>query len=228
MGRRREDLAPLDDEADAPGVEHDGRIRLDARHVANDHRPIPEPGQPRAEINPLDGSKPIVARSTVVSIAEKAADLGFVNIETVKEVKRHASGAWYWDTELLVTPAASLGAFLQTMATYVPAELEPRKPYTVQEPCPRCKQVHSRTRTTVCNGCGEPTDIEILPIPIAQDPNASEADRAAMTKNLMARPRFGSPPDRPSRNSLSTKNLMADGREVDPDTGEILTGEVAS
>ena len=205
-------------------VEHDGRIRLDARHVANDHRPIPEPGQPRAEINPLDGSKPIVARSTVVSIAQKAAKLGFVNVETVKERKRHASGAWYWDTELLVTPAASLGAFLQPMATHVPTDLEPRKPYTVQKPCPHCNEVHSRTRTTVCNGCDKPTDIEILPIPIAQDPNASEADRAAMTKNLMARSRFG----RPSRNSLSTKNVMADGREVDPDTGEILTGVVAS
>lgn len=209
-------------------VEGDGRIRLEARHVANDHRPIPEPGQSRAEVNPLDGTKPIVARSNVVSIAQKAAELGFVNVETVKERKRHSSGDWYWDTELLVTPAASLGVFLQPMATYVPAELEPRKPYTIQEPCPHCKQVHSRTRTTVCNGCDKPIDVEILPISPAQDPNASEADRAAMTKNLMARPRFGPPPDRPSRNSLSTKIVMADGREVDRDTGEILSGEVAS
>ncbi len=108
------------------------------------------------------------------------------------------------------------------MATYVPEDPTPRKPYTIQEPCPHCQEVHSRTRTTVCNGCGKPVDVEILPIPLAQDPNASEADRAAMTFFVMARPAFGPLSDRPSRTSVSTKNLMADGREVDPETGEIL------
>lgn len=190
-------------------VEHDGRVRLEARHVANDHRPIPEPGQQRAEFNPIDGSRPIVARSNVVSIAEKAAELGFVNLETVKERKQHKSGSWYWDTELLVTPPASFAEFLQPMATYEPVDVTPRKPYTHQEPCPSCGEIHSRTRQTICNGCGSITKLETFPVPLGQNPDATEADRVAMTKNLMAKPPPVSSPDPPSRTSVSTKNVMA-------------------
>jgi len=204
-------------------VEPDGRVKLEARHIANDHRPKPEKGEELSEVNPLDGSRPIVARSAVIPILQQAADLKLIKMETRAVRRQHKNGTYYKDREILIDLPDTLHAFVAPIAHYAPPEVIKRKKYTFQEPCPSCGEVHSRTRQTICDGCGTIVDIRILPVPESQDPDAFVAGDSASTKNVEVEfdDEEGVSPDGPL-NYLSTKNVEVDSsgasrKNVEPD-----------
>lgn len=197
----------------APG----GRIRLESRHVANDHRPIPKRGESRAEVNPLDGSKPIMPRAAVASIIRQAKEQGIFRVDLVKVKKQINGEPAFWDTEIEVIPPTSLADFLSSVATYAPAEHQLRKTYTRQAPCEHCGEVHSRTQTTVCNGCGVIVGVKILEVPTAPEDELDDqiaAVESTSTKNVMVK-RTPPPPASAPRNYLSTKNVEVGEPPID-------------
>jgi hypothetical protein len=203
-------------------VEPDGRVKLEARHIANDHRPKPEKGEELSDVNPLDGSRPIVARSAVIPILEDAQERGLLRMETRAVRRQHKNGTFYRDREILIDLPDTLHAFVAPIANYAPPEVAKRKRYTFQEPCPSCGEVHSRTRQTICDGCGTIVDIRILPVPESQDPDAFVAGDSASTKNVEVEfdDEEDVSPDAPL-NYLSTKNVEVDSsgastKNVDP------------
>lgn len=204
-------------------VESDGRVKLEARHIANDHRPKPEKGEELSDVNPLDGSRPIVARSAVIPILEDAQERGLLRMETRAVRRQHKNGTYYKDREILVDLPDTLHAFVAPIADYAPAEAAKRKKYTLQEPCQSCGEVHSRTRRTFCNGCGSEYEPDrLLPIPEHQDPDAFVAGESASTKNVEVEfdDEEGVSPVGPV-NYLSTKNVEVDSsgastKNVDP------------
>ncbi len=153
-------------------VETDGRVKLEARHIANDYRPKPETGAERSDVNPLDGSRPIVARSAVIPILEDAQARGLLRMETRDVRRQHKSGTFYKDREILVDLPDTLSAFVTPIARYLPAEAAKRKRYTFQEPCQSCGEVHSRTRKTFCDGCGSEYEAD-RHLPIVASESAS-------------------------------------------------------
>ncbi len=197
----------------APG----GRIRLESRHVANDHRPVPRRGESRAEVNPLDGSKPIMPRAAVASIVRQAKEQGIFRVDLVKIKKQINGEPSFWDTEIEVMPPTSLADFLSSVATYAPTERQPRKPYTRQAPCEHCGEVHSRTQTTICNGCGVIVGEKILEVSVAPEDELDDqvaAGESTSTKNVMVKRTVSFPASAP-RNSLSTKNVMVGESPID-------------
>ncbi len=197
-------------------VETDGYVRLESRKIANDHRPIPARGEPRMAVNPLDGTRPLAARSRVAKTLGDLADQGLIDVVTDRVQKTHPkTGDRYWDTEILVRPAASPDLDYGKIADF--GEYKERKSYTYQEPCPECGEVHSRTRRTFCNGCGAETDApRIIPVQARQDVAAEPDDppESAMRKNVLAKD--GPPPSVPGPiNSLSTNNVMAPPLDFD-------------
>jgi hypothetical protein len=157
-------------------VETDGRVKLEARHIANDHRPKPETGEERSDVNPLDGSRPIVARSAVIPILQDAEARGLLRMETRDVRRRHKNGTHYKDREILIDLPDTLGEFVKPLARYVPAEATRRKRYTFQQPCQSCGEVHARTRKTFCDGCGSEYEAD-RHLPIV-------ASESASTKNV--------------------------------------------
>lgn len=152
-------------------VTSDGKVRLEARTVANDHRPVPAPGESRPELN-RDGSKPMMPRAAVANIIKQAQEQGILRvgmINLVPTMKQIRGGRPFKDTEIQVTPPASIAEFLSSAATYAPAEHQPRKGYTRQVPCEHCGEVHSRTQMTVCNGCGSIVGEKILEVPVVPE-----------------------------------------------------------
>jgi hypothetical protein len=158
----------------------------------------------------------LAARSRVAKTLGDLADQGLIDVVTDRVQKTHPkTGDRYWDTEILVRPAASPDLDYGKIADF--GEYKERKAYTYQEPCPECGEVHSRTRRTFCNGCGAETDApRIMPVQARQDVAAEPDDppESAMTKNVMAKdgpaPSVSGP-----INYYSTKNVMA--QELDTD-----------
>jgi hypothetical protein len=160
-------------------VETDGRVKLEARHIANDYRPKPETGAGLSDVNPLDGSRPIVARSAVIPILEDAQARGLLRMETRDVRRQHKSGTFYKDREILIDLPDTLNAFVTPIARYLPAEEVKRKRYTFQEPCQSCGEVHARTRKTFCGGCGSEYEAD-RHLPIVAD----ESSESTSTKNV--------------------------------------------
>ena len=173
-----------------------GRVMLSTAEISNDWRRATPKGETTPAINHTDGSVPIMKRGTVLTAARAARDLGLIDFEERKVKREHANGNAYQDTEILITPPVSIAEALRPVATYRPAEITPR-PYRKQDPCPHCGEVHARTviKQTMCGteedpGCGAilSETIVTLPIPPANDPEATPEQRAALEEITAARP----------------------------------------
>ncbi len=163
-------------------VEPDGRVRLESRYIANDHRQSVPKGTPKPETN-KDGSYPLTDRKRVKGILTGLEGPARVmTIEAAETTKTHrATGDRYKDTDLLVTLADDISTDLTRLVAHAIPKT-PRKPYTWQEPCQSCGEVHGRTRWTYCDGCGaEYEPPRRLPVPELRlvDDVAAEPDTLA-------------------------------------------------
>lgn len=160
----------------------DGRVRLRASVIANDFREKPARGETWAATNP-DGTKPLARRDRVKGIAARFGEDGVLPVGFEPTVRKHKTGDRYPDTDMVVDAADPVGAIVK-LADYRAEKT--RKPYTRQEPCPHCGEVHPRrvltTARTYCEGCGskvgeDETMTRIIPIPVASDPEATGDER---------------------------------------------------
>jgi len=205
-------------------VEPDGRVRLTASQIANDYRAKPAKGEALAETNPQDGSVPLTSRDNAKSALKHLIEQGVIDAQFEPTKRQHATGDWFRDSDILVRVTDTADALLQ-LAAY--DTRKPRHPYTRQSACAHCGGVHPRSVRTIheatCHGCGgvitTEDPIRIVPVPTAQDPNATEDQRdrlrarteAASGKNLEAEkpgPDKGSPSPA-SSTYVSGKNLEA-------------------
>lgn len=186
-------------------VGDDGCPRVSSSDVANDYRARPEKGVRLAEIN-NDGTPPITKRSNVKPIITKLRDAGILAVRLEPTTRKHASGDSYADTDFVVEIDDPVNAII-LLADY--RGQKQRKPYTRQEPCSQCDEVHSRTRRTFCNGCGaENAPPQIIPIPVAQRDDLTDEQRDDLDARTL------------------TPAATAEG--VDPETGEIVPKESGS
>lgn len=133
-------------------------------------------------------------------------EAGILNMTTEPTTRKHGSGDTYADTDFVARIEDPVEAIVQ-LADYR-AEKQ-RKPYTRQEPCPHCKEVHSRTRRTYCDGCGKETARpEHIPVPPAQREDITDEQRRDLDERTAA------------------SGNMAE--VVDYSTGEIMSGETGS
>lgn len=182
----------------AGDVGTDGRPRLRASDVANDYRSRPAKGEALPETNP-DGSRPITRRQNVKTIVKALTDAGVLAVGTEPTTRTAANGDRYADTDLVVDVEDTTAAIVK-LADYRIEKT--RKPYTRQEPCPHCGEVHERTviRQTFCGteddpGCGAVLSetVVTLPVPPANDPNITEEQRVDLEEQTAARPESASP-----------------------------------
>jgi hypothetical protein len=185
-------------------VGKDGLPRLSSSEIANDFRARPAKGESLAATN-NDGSLPITKRSDVKPILTKLQEAGILNV-TTEPTTRKLGGDTYADTDFVAKIDDPVEAIIQ-LADYR-AEKQ-RKVYTRQEPCPHCKEVHSRTRRTYCDGCGKETARpEHIPVPLAQREDITDEQRRDLDERTAA--------------AGSVAEI------VDYSTGEILSDETGS
>lgn len=147
-------------------VDEEGRVELSAAEISNDWRPKPPAGEPTPETN-QDGSRPLARRETVKRTIQELSDAGALDVVMMPTVRTHTNGDRYPDTAILVRPDDLPGALIN-LANY--RREKTRKPYTRQEPCSHCGEVHSRTRVDYCDGCGGETARKHIPVPDADRP----------------------------------------------------------
>ncbi len=183
-------------------IDHQGRVRVSAREIANDWRERKAKGERAKPANP-DGSAFLMDRDSVHGLLNELRDDFKVIHFTTVEIKktRKANNLPYTDREFLITPPESIADVLEPVAHYTPAAPKVR-PYKQQEPCIYCGQVHARK--VVCMGCQK--TVKVLPVPVANDPNTTEEQRR----------------DLDERTAAAGATSEAATERVDPETGEIL------
>lgn len=218
-------------------TEPDGRVRLEVSRVVNDFRPKTPRGETTPDRNPNDDSFPLTSRDNGKRALKLLCEHDGIDAEFVDVKRQHASGDWYKDVDILVRVTTSADA-VRKLASF--DAYKTRKTYSRQEPCSQCGEVHARTvettRKTYCGtaddpGCGaqiaETTTTLTLPVPPANDPDATDEQRDGLAqvtaidpdnlpadsgsgKNLEAHTVPVSSPSPPSSNYVSGKNLEAD------------------
>ena len=154
-------------------IDSDGMVRLSAAELANDFRPKPNKGESIADTN-QDGSYPIARRDTVKNTLRALSGLGGVPVGLTPVTRELSSGDRYVDTDITVRveDVANPTAAIVSLADFKREKV--RKPYTRQEPCPECGEIHTRTRTTTttCDGCGSVLNekTETINLPVANLP----------------------------------------------------------
>jgi hypothetical protein len=189
-------------------VDPDGYVHLDVARIVNDYRPRPAKGEAIPETNPQDESLPLTSRNNAKTalnllIEHKAIDARFAVTK-----RKAASGDWYADTELVVK-VTDMPAAIIRLASFDGRKA--RKAYTRQAECPSCGEVHARSVRTfhesTCMGCGTPITTEeptrIIPVPVAQDPDATEEQRDTLRERDLPTPMVA------TEKSASTKNREA-------------------
>ncbi len=207
----------------------DGRVQLEPRFLANDHRSEPDHGEARAKRNP-DGTAFLMPRSSVKKTAERLRGLGLLDFQEIRVPYRRKHGRPYSVPELLISPPASIADFVAAAAWYAPAVPVSRADYGSQAPCPSCGETHERTvRTTRRTYCGTPADpgcgtqigetetVMTLPVPPANRPDITEHQRQRLdqrtspasipTKNVDIEPTLHVPSCPAPIDSLPTKNV---------------------
>ncbi len=207
----------------------DGRIQLEPRFLANDHRPEPDRGESRMKRNP-DGSGFLMPRSSVRKTAERLRSLGLLDFTEVRVPFTRKHDRTYSVPELLISPPASIADFVAAAAWYAPAVPVSRADYGSQTRCPECGEIHERTvrttRRTFCGtsidpGCGaqigERDTVVTLPVPPASRPDITAHERTRLdqrtssasipTKNVDIDSDGIAPSLLPSSNSLPTLNV---------------------
>lgn len=169
----------------------DGRVHLKAAEIGDDYRKAPAEGESWAPAN-HDGRPVLVPRQQVKAAAKRLRADGLLPVDFAPVRGTRANGRAYDDHELVMPAPATMADFLSQLATYAPAEPKARKPYTRQEPCPACGEVHPRRRDVICTGCGALIESTIIDVPPANDPAATEEQRADLertfTKNVKVEP----------------------------------------
>lgn len=151
-------------------VDDKGIVCLSAAEVANDWRPKPAKGEAIAPTNPKDESYPIARRDTVKATLGALTTAGVLSTGLMPTKRVLESGDWYADTDISIRAddVADVTAAIINLASYRRAKQ--RKPYTRQEPCPHCHEMHTRTQTTTCDGCGAVIKEKTLNLPVADMP----------------------------------------------------------
>ena len=182
-----------------------GQVRVSARELTNDWRERKAKGE-RAEPTNPDGSVFLMDRDSVHGLLKELRDdLGVLDFQTVEVKKtRKANGLPYIDREFLIVPPTSIASMLEPVARYTPA-LPKARPYKRQEPCIYCGEVHARK--VVCTGCDK--TVKVLPVPAANDPNATEEQRRDLEERTAAR----------------AASVIATDEHIDIETGEILEND---
>lgn len=183
----------------------DGKPRLRASEIAEDYRERPEKGTPLPSTN-KDGSVPITKRSNVKPIINALREAEILTIDLEGTKRQASTGDTYADIDFVVDLDDPVAAIVR-LSDY--RREKTRAPYTRQEPCRHCGEVHSRTRRTYCDGCGMETEKpQVLPVPAANNPDATPTQRERLAERT-------ADPDAP--------------REViDFDTGEVISTESGS
>ncbi|MEJ7900497.1 MAG: DUF3854 domain-containing protein, partial [Thermomicrobiales bacterium] len=186
-------------------VDPDGYVHLDVARIVNDYRPRPAKGEAIPETNPQDGSLPLTSRNNAKTALTLLIDHHAIDARFAVTKRKAASGDWYADTELVVKVTDMPAAIIQ-LASFDGRKA--RKTYTRQAECPSCGEVHARSVRTfhasTCMGCGttitteEPT--RIIPVPVAQDPGATEEQRETLRERDVPAPMVA------TEKSASTKN----------------------
>lgn len=182
-------------------VDHEGYAVLSSREIANDWRTADDP---KADYNPVDGSRPFMQCSRVKSQMETLQAAGAIDIRT-RETKRPRPGAIpYTDTEYLVKVDDLPSALIQ-LADYRKPE---RKKPTPTPPCRHCGEIHPRTKITVCQGCGV-EDREDVPVILAEAPEIVDISTSSKFEELE---NVGDAPDSsaPLTNCLQTLKSRED------------------
>ncbi len=201
LGRKRRDR-----------TEYDQTVRLSPGAIANDWRPKQGQGERLEPLNP-DGSKPLMKRADVEKTLDALKDQGLIDFQKERVKRRASNGRRYDDLDYIIAVPESVAAFVKPLADFKPAEIT-QSGYRRQAPCPHCHEVHPRKM--ICTGCG--SAIKTIPVPVAQDPNATAEQRAELERRVSTQsepaPNTGSDlgtffvPYSPSpQSSLATKNV---------------------